>query len=218
MKAVWAAGALILTALVPVQGSAQSAMSLMEAAADRYRDVRSMCSDFEQVMDVRLLRRTIHSQGRVCQERPNRFAMRFSDPEGDLVVSDGEYFWVYYPSLNEDQVIRYPMARRPGGYDFFREFLSDPASKYRATDGGSEDVGGKLCRIVELDPTGDAAYRHARLWLDPETDLICKLEIHQENSTVRTLTLRAVRINPVLDAREFAFVVPDGARVVDPPS
>ena len=190
----------------------------MEAAADRYRNIRSLCSDFQQVMDVRLLRRTIESEGRLCQERPNRFAMRFHDPEGDLVVSDGEYFWVYYPSLNEDQVVRYPIASRPGGYDFFREFLSDPGTKYRAEDGGSEEVGGKSCAIVELSPRGEAAYRHARLWLDPETDLICKVEIHQENSTVRTLTLRGLRINPVLDAREFAFVVPEGARVVDPPS
>lgn len=218
MKGAWTVASLLVVALSPIPVSGQSAMARMEAAAERYRNIRSLCSDFQQVMDVRLLRRTIHSQGRVCQERPNRFAMRFSDPEGDLVVSDGEYFWVYYPSLNEDQVVRYPMARRPGGYDFFREFLSDPGSKYRASDGGTEDVGGKACNIVELEPTGEAAYRHARVWLDPETDLICKLEIHQENSTVRTLTLRGVRINPVLDAREFAFVVPEGARVVDPPS
>ncbi|NNF27725.1 MAG: outer membrane lipoprotein carrier protein LolA [Gemmatimonadetes bacterium] len=218
MKSGWAALALIVAAVSPIPASAQSAMDQMEAAASRYRNIRSLCSDFQQVMNVRLLRRTIHSEGRVCQERPNRFAMRFTDPEGDLVVADGEYFWVYYPSLNEDQVVRYPMTRRPGGYDFFREFLSDPGIKYRAADGGTEDVGGKTCRIVELEPTGEAAYRYARVWLDPETDLICKLEIHQENSTVRTLTLRGLSINPVLDAREFAFVVPEGARVVDPPS
>ena len=98
------------------------------------------------------------------------------------------------------------------------EFLEDPASKYDAADGGMDDVAGKACRIVELTPTGNAAYRSARVWLDPETDLICRLEIHQDNGTVRTVTLRGVRINPELGAAEFAFAVPEGARVVQPPS
>ena len=211
----------ILAALLvttPASVAGQSAMDAMEAASLRYREIRSLCSEFDQVMDVRLLRRTIESEGRLCQERPNRFSMRFTDPDGDLVVSDGEYFWVYYPSLNEDQVARYPLERRPGGYDFFQEFLEEPSRKYSARDGGREFVSGKECRIVELTPRGSSLYRRARLWLDPETDLICRLEIHQENGTVRTLTLRSVRINPILDAREFAFVVPAGARVVDPPS
>jgi len=202
----------------PGEGVAQTAMGAMDRAAARYRAIRSLCADFGQVMEVRLLRRTIESEGRLCQERPNRFSMRFTDPDGDLVVSDGEFFWVYYPSLNEDQVVRYPLEQRPGGYDFFREFLQDPASKYTAEDGGVEEVAGKRCQVVELAPLATAAYRRARVWLDPETDLICRLEIHQENGTIRTITLRNLRINPVLDAREFAFVVPQGARVVSPPA
>ncbi len=219
MKAATTAAALLALAFFqPVPVAGQSAMDAMDAASRRYRDIRTLCADFDQNMDVRLLRRTIYSEGRLCQERPNRFSMRFSDPDGDLVVSDGENFWVYYPSLNADQVVRYPLERRPGGYDFFREFLADPSAKYEATDGGIEDVGGKSCRVVELTPLADAAYRRARVWLDPVTDLICRVEIHQENSTVRTLTLRGIRINPILDAREFAFAVPEGARVVDPPS
>lgn len=210
--------ALVLVACTPGIGLGQSAMAAMDAAADRYRSVRSLCSDFAQVMDVRLLRRTIESEGRLCQQRPNLFSMRFTDPDGDLVVSDGGSFWVYYPSLNPKQVVRYDLSDRPGTYDFFQEFLSDPASKYTAADGGTEAVGGKVCQIVELSPTGEAAYRSARVWLDPETDLICQLEVHQDNGTVRTITLRGVRLNPTVEVGEFAFVVPDGARVVEPPS
>lgn len=213
--------AVMLLALLlagPGSVTAQPAMEAMEEAAARYRSIRSLCADFDQVMEVRLLRKTIESEGRLCQERPSRFSMRFTDPDGDLVVSDGESFWVYYPSLNEDQVVRYPIEERPGGYDFFREFLDDPAGKYTAVGGDLETVGGKRCRLVELEPLATAAYRRARVWLDPETDLICRLEIHQENGTIRTITLRNMRINPVVDAREFEFVVPDGARVVSPPS
>ncbi len=189
----------------------------MEEAARQYREVHSLCADFEQVIQVRLLGRTVESAGRVCQRRPNLFSMRFTDPEGDLVVSDGEHFWVYYPSLNEDQVMRYAAALSPGRYDFFREFLEDPGVKYGARSEGMEPVGDRECRIVTLTPLGPAAYRRAKLWIDSEAFLIRQLEVHQENGTVRTLTLSNLDLSPSLGDDTFTFEAPEGARVVTPP-
>ena len=186
----------------------------VEDAARRYREVRAMCADFEQVIEVRLLRRTVESAGRICQKRPNLFSMRFTDPQGDMVISDGEYFWVYYPSLEEEQVMRYAVADSPGRHDFFREFLENPGTKYTAEDSGTERVGDRDCRVVTLTPRVDAAYRRARLWLDTETHLIRRLELHQENETVRTVTLRNVDLAPSLDPGVFTFQAPAGARVI----
>ena len=144
-------------------GIAQEPLRSMEEAAELYSDVHAMCADFEQVIEVRLFgRRVIESAGRVCQRRPNLFSMRFSDPDGDMVVSDGEYFWVYYPSLDEEQVTRYQVSDSPGGHDFFRELLEDPGVKYEAEEGGIEAVGGRDCRVVTLTPRAGAAYRRAR--------------------------------------------------------
>ena len=217
-RAGWVLGALAaLTLAGPPGGTAQS-IRAMEEAADRYRSVQALCADFEQVLEVRLLGRTVESSGRLCQQRPNYFAMRFEDPDGDMVISDGSFIWVYYPSLYDDQVSRFPASQSPGRYDFFQEFLDDPSSKYDAVDGGFEDVAGKSCQVVELTPKGQATYRKARLWLDPETDLFCQLEVHHENGSLRTVTLRGLRLNPQIASGEFSFVVPEGARVVDPPS
>lgn len=144
--------------------------------------------------------------------------MRFTDPDGDMVVSDGEHFWVYYPSLDEAQVVRYRVAGSPGGHDFYREFLDDPGALYVVADGGTEVVDGRDCRIVELSPRGEAAYRRARLWLDAELHLLRRLELHQENGSVRTLSLRNPDLAPSLDPSLFAFRVPEGARVLDAPA
>ena len=134
-----AAAAALFWLLSPAPASAQgagAALRAMEDAAGRYRGVSAMCADFEQVIQVRLLGREVESEGRVCQQRPNLFSMRFTDPQGDMVISDGAHFWVYYPSIDEEQVMRHPAADTPGRHDFFREFLEDPASKYTAADGG----------------------------------------------------------------------------------
>ena len=189
------------------------ALRALEGAAAHYRDVNAMCADFEQVIEVRLVRRTVESEGRVCQQRPNLFSMRFTDPEGDMVISDGANFWVYYPSIDEEQVMRQPVAESPGRHDFFREFLEDPASKYAAQDGGTEVVKGRECRVVSLAPRAGASYRGARLWLDVESHTIRRLELHEENGNLRTVTLSAVDLSPTLDPGLFTFEVPEGARV-----
>ena len=188
----------------------------LDDASRRYREVNAMCADFEQVVEVRLFRRTIRSAGQVCQQRPNLFSMRFTDPRGDMVVSDGQYFWVYYPSAIEGQVMRYPVAESPGREDFFREFLEDPGAKYEAEPGGVETVGGRECQVVTLTPLEEATYRRARLWIDSRTHVIRRLELHEANK-VRILTLANLDLSPSPDPGLFTFEVPAGARVMGPP-
>ena len=215
-----AAALLWFSALAPpaVAQDPATALGALERAAERYRKVNAICADFDQVIEVRLLGRRVESAGRVCQQRPNLFSMRFSDPEGDMVISDGRDFWVYYPSVDEEQVMRQPAAASPGRHDFFREFLDDPARKYSAEDGGAEDVGGRACRVVSLTPATGAAYRGARLWLDAEGHLIRRLELHEKSGNIRTVTLSNLDLAPTLAPDLFTFEVPEGARVMGPRS
>lgn len=207
----------LLTPAPTVAQEPDPALRALEGAAERYREVSAMCADFEQVIEVRLVRRTVESEGRVCQQRPNLFSMRFTDPEGDMVISDGDHFWVYYPSIDEEQVTRRPAAETPGRHDFFREFLEDPASKYTAGDGGTEQVNGRDCRIVSLTPQAGASYLGARLWLDARNHVIRRLELHEQSGNVRTVTLSNVDLTSVPDPGLFTFEVPEGARVRGPP-
>lgn len=202
----------------PAETSADAALRAMEEAAARHRSVKAVCATFRQVVEVRLLGRRVESAGRVCQQRPNLLSMRFDDPEGDLVVSDGEHLWVYYRSVDEDQVVRYPAATAPGRYDVFRAFLEDAGAKYRASDGGLEVVAGRDCRIVELEPRGEAAFRRARVWIDREEHVFRRLEVHQENGTVRTMDLTDLDFSPRLAPDLFVFRAPEGARVLAGPS
>lgn len=205
---------LAITLAMPLPLAAQEPTTAIDQAAMRYRQVRAMCADFEQVIHNRLLRWTKESAGRICQQRPNLLSMRFTDPDGDMVISDGEFVWVYYPSLDKDQVVRQPAAGSPGREDFFREFLDDPGTKYLAEEGGIEAVGGRACRVVTLTPRAGASYRRARLWVDAENHVIRKVEIHETDDVVKTLTLHNVDLSSVPDPALFVFEVPEGARVM----
>lgn len=211
--AAWTVGAVL-----PSPIAAQAGILAMERAAERYTRTHALCADFDQILEIRLLGKTVASSGRLCQQRPNLFSMRFTDPSGDVAIADGESFWTYYPSMSPDQAVRVPMAQSPGGYDFYSEFLEDPDSKYAIEDQGLSPVGGKQCRLVHLTPVRGAAYRRAKVWLDPETDLLCKVEVVHENGSIRTVTLQNVRLNLQLPADEFIFEPPEGVQVMRPPS
>ena len=205
--------ALALALSAPALG-AQEPMSAIDRAAERYREVRAICADFEQVIEVHLMRRTVESAGRICQQRPNLLSMRFTDPDGDMVISDGRYIWVYYPSHQKDQVMRQSVSDSPGREDFFREFLEDPGTKYEAEEGAIEAVGGRDCRVVTLTPLAGASYRRARVWIDTGNHVIRRVELHEQSENVRTLTLSNVDLGSTPDPALFEFEVPEGARVM----
>lgn len=209
------------TLAVAAEASAQSqqvAERALEAAVDLYRDVGVLCADFDQTVEVTLLSRTVESAGRLCQQRPNLFSMRFSEPDGDMVISDGSYVWAFYPSDDPEQVVRYGAARAPGGYDLFREFLDRPREKYEISSGGRESVRGSPCDVVVLVPrAGQDVYRQARLWLDQESSLIHQLEVLYENGSIRTLTFAETDLAPRIPESTFVFELPDGVRVFDAP-
>ncbi len=187
---------------------------VMERAGERYRAIESFCAYFRQRLEVPLLDRVTETEGTLCQAQPNLFAMRFSSPGGDLLVADGRFFWVYYPSADPGQVLQFPMEVRPGGVDFHREFLEDAPEKYELSYEGRDTLNGAAVDIIRAKPLGRAGFNEARLWLDRERSLILRARIGMENGSVRTVTLSEIRLNPPPDPARFTFDPPPGVQVI----
>ena len=201
----------------PARGqSPPDPLALVEAAGRVYREVAGICADFRQVLSVPLLGEDRKGRGRLCTQQPDRFAMRFTEPAGDLVVADGEWLWLYMPSTDARQVLRFPLAAGPRGVDFYREFLEAPREKYRSEYRGRETVDGTLAHHVVLTPLQAAPYRTAELWIAAEEALLCQVVIREQNGSVRTVTLSAIEVSPGLGADVFRFTPPTGAQVITP--
>ncbi len=203
----------VLAAALPLRAQ-DPGLAALEAASERYAALGSICADFVQVLDNPLLGSAKTSRGRLCQERPNRFRMDFADPEGDEVVADGSWFWVYYKSLDEGQVLRFPLDPSRGGLDFFREFLSDPAAKYDVVTQGEEAVDGHGTLRLALTPRSARGLVSARVWVDPEARLIRRIEVTEDNGLTRRVSLSALALDPTLAGDYFEFTVPPGVDVV----
>ena len=214
-KALAIAVAVIVTLGTPTELRAQDrGLAVLDEAATRYSGVEKLCADFVQRLSIPLLGAERTGSGRVCQARPNLFAMRFDDPEGDAIVVDGESAWVYYPSNDPKQVLKTSAERSAGGHDFHREFLQNPERKYDVMYEAADEVGGASTHRLRLIPKGRARYRAAAVWIDRGEPVLRRVRIEEENGNVRTITLSNVEFDATPEDGWFTFTPPEGALVI----
>lgn len=213
----WAAltAVLVATSSTSLWGQQSRALEALDGAARRYRAATTLCADFVQELSVPLLGEERTGRGRLCQAQPDLFAMRFSDPDGDLVVVDGTWVWLYTPSLDPTQVFRFSITQAPQGFDFHREFLERPAERYEVTWEGQDEVEGSTTDRIRLVPHAqDASYSAAVVWVDRARHLLLRVRVEEENGSVRTVTLDHVRLGESAPAGWFTFTPPPGAQVI----
>jgi outer membrane lipoprotein-sorting protein len=189
-------------------------LDVLHGASSRYAAVTTLCADFTQQLSVPLLRTERTGTGRLCQSRPNLFAMRFDDPAGDLVVVDGAFAWVYFPSNDARTVLKTSAENSAGGRDFHREFLEDPESKYDVVYEDTETIGGHATHRLRMTPKRPATYRSAVVWIDDGDPVLRQLRLEEENGSVRTITLSNVGFDIDPGADWFMFTPPEGALVM----
>ena len=193
----------------------QQGLAVLEAAAERYGVASSVCADFVQVRSVPLLGEEVTQRGRLCSADPNLFAMRFTDPEGNVIVSDGATQWIYRPSDNPGQVFRGVIGPNTGGQDFYREVLQEPATKYEVTCSEREEIGGRLTHRLCLRQRTAARDRPDMVWIDVDRPVVRQIHFREENGSERTITLSDVAFDVQPPAGWFSFTPPSGAVVIE---
>ena len=189
----------------------------IDAAVAAYARVRTSRATFEQTLTNPLTGLTLKSSGTFEQERPDKFAFRFTDPKGDVIVADGRYVWLYLPSSAPGQVIRTPLSDGPAGaFDLIGEFFSNPRSRYTIGDGGAASVDGHATRIVTLAPKNrGAAFVRAKVWIDAENGTLRQFEADEENGSKRLVRITSFTPNVTVAKGAFVFTPPRGVRIVD---
>lgn len=210
-----ALGMVFLAGWHPSDASAQDkGLEVIDQAAVRYRDVEKLCADFTQHLYVPLLGSERTGTGRLCQAKPNLFAMRFDNPEGDLIVVDGMFAWVYFPSNDEKTVLKTSADRSAGGRDFHREFLENPSAKYEITYESAEDVDKWSTHRLRMVPKRTMSYRFATIWIDRGAPVLRRIQMEEANGNVRTITMENVEFKADPGSDFFTFTPPSGALVM----
>lgn len=216
---MWRAGGVLVALGLVLQvpaAPAQSSGDILRNASRVYRSLSSLRADFEQVIEDRMID-TLESRGQLLQSGNARLVMRFSDPDGDLIVSDGEHVWFYLPSTTPGQVIRMPVPNDPVyGPNMLARILDRPEERYQSRFVGVEPVGGRPAYVVELTPQSqDPPFLSAKVWIDQADALPRRIELDEPGGQKRKLLLMRIRTNEPIPRDAFTFTVPKGVRIVD---
>lgn len=202
-------------------GTSPDAEEIVRRAAATYDSLESLRARFRQVLEMRVFDppRRREGEGTWYQRKPSFLRMDFADPDGDLIVSDGEHLWLYYPSTHPGQVVRTGLAspgRGAPAVDLQGRIFRQARSVYRAEHRGREEVTGRQAHVLELRPRdGEADYRKVRVWVDEESYLVRRLEFHDRSETVRTITLDDLEPDVALPDSLFRFEPPSEAEVFE---
>jgi len=209
-----ALGALVAAA-APVR--AQDAGAVLDRAVAVYGGVTSFRADFVQEVTDPMVGGSTPSRGEFLQQRPNRFAMRWRVPRGDLLVADGQYLWVYLPSSTPNQVVRSRLTGRAGeSADIVAEFLERPRERFTVAYVRADRGEGREADVISLTPRErTASYSLVQLWVDRRDGLVRRLEVTEASGAVRRIAFDRVRTNVRIPASAFVFTPPAGIRVVD---
>jgi outer membrane lipoprotein carrier protein len=199
----------------PPPASQDEGAEVLRRAAAAYENVRSMQASFVMQFNNPLLRQQTTSRGALYQQRPDRIALHFTDPDGDVILSDGEYFYIFQPSIDPNQATQTPASPGGGGgVDLQAQFVGNPTERFRHTLEGRENVGDRAAHVMMLVPRERAEYRSLKVWFDTRDALARRFEITEHNGSVRRFDLSGLRTNTAIPADVFRFTPPANVRIV----
>lgn len=193
---------------------------ILDRASASFDTVRTLQADFVQIVENPMLGDPDTTRGRLYQQRPNYFVMRFTEPKNDRVVADGNKLWLYTPSTTPGQVIRSDI---PGtgttGPNLIGQFVEHPRERYTARYVRADLLADAAVDVITLTPRsaaggGDFPYTEATVWIAKRDGLLRRVDIVETSGQRRTIILRNLSVNHPIAAREFRFAA-GALRVVD---
>ena len=195
----------------------QDPWPVLDRASASFDTVRTLQADFTQIIVNPMLGDPDTTRGKLYQQKPNAFAMRFSEPKNDRIVADGRYLWLYTPSSTPGQVIRSAIpATGNTGPNLIGQFVERPRERYEPRYVRADSIADGAVDVVALTPRDrETPYAAATLWITRKDGFVRRIEIVENSGQTRTIMLRNVVVNHPINSREFKFSPPAGSQVVD---
>lgn len=196
--------------------SDQDPWPILDHASAAYQGVQTLAANFVQIITNPMVGEPDTTRGRLFQQRPSRFAMRFTSPAGDRIVADGRYLWLYTPSTEPGQVIRSRIPRTGTGPNLIGQFVERPRERFTARYVRADSSAAGWADVIALTPRNDSQpYSSAVIWVGRGDGLVRRVDLVETSGQERSVRLSNLQANAAVPSREFRFSAPRGVRVVD---
>jgi len=184
--------------------------TVLKGVESRYNQAKTLQVSFQEDYTAPGHSRRTES-GILMLRKPGRMRWNYSDPAGKLFVSDGKLLWLYTPSENrvekmkfqESDDMRAPLAFLLGKLHFDKEFRN-----LQARSEGADT------RIVAEPRTDNLPYSAVEFVVAPDNH-IKEVKVTGFDKSVLHFTFDGERLDPKLADSLFHFEVPKGAELVE---
>jgi len=209
--------AALLAAISAAAAAAQTGPdpeAVVERADAALDDLSTLRAKFVQRVENPILEKTEIGHGTLSYRAPDRFRIAYRYPEGDVVVHDGRFVWIFLPSSQPEQVIRQPAGA--SGVRNPMTYLRDLRQGYAVEHAGVEEVaGGSADHLVLTPESSDVAFARIDVWVDRGTGLLRQVRTRTPDDLVTTYTFQTLEPGADLESGLFRFTPPEGVEVYD---
>jgi len=197
----------------PIWAQEQDLQTIIDQVQAEYDQTESIYASFTQISRLRSVPTPKESQGIVYFKKPGKMRWEYTNPEQQLLVSDGRTMWFYV--AEDSQVIiqnaedaygsRTPVTFLSGmgrlQNDFYMKLLPD----------STNNTGYKL-ELLPKQPQSDLA--KLILTVDPATFRIMHTAVYDPYGNITDVYLQNIEINTNPPDELFTFDIPEGVDVI----
>lgn len=176
----------------------------------KYDSLKTLSVSFQELIKSQDFTTLRKFKGKMYLKNPNKFRIELPS---QVVVSDGEFIWVYSKENRQVTKNRVDKSRelfRPNDYLFnFRKNYN-----YELT--GEENIDKKSCyKMVYTSKTEDEFFKKITVFFERETLLAQRIEYLDQNENYTTLSFKVIKPDVVLSDSKFVFNPLPGVELVD---
>jgi len=167
-------------------------------------------ADFTQVVLDQNGKRIQSASGVMQFQRPGKFRWTYQKPYEQIIVGDGEKFWLYDVDLNQVTVKKLdaalgssPAALLSGSNEIERDFT--------LKESGSQDG---LDWLLATPKSIDSSFEKILMAFNAQAELVI-MELNDQFGHKTVLRFSDLKRNPQLPPSQFKFVPPKGADVLE---
>lgn len=176
----------------------------------RYDSLKTLSVSFQELIKSQDFTTLRKFKGKMYLKNPNKFRIELPS---QVVVSDGEYIWVY--SKENRQVTK---NRVDKSKDLFRpnDYLFNFRKNYNYELKGEENISKKSCyKMVYTSKTEEEFFKKITVFFERESLLAQKIEYLDQNDNYTTLSFSVVKPDVVISDSKFVFDPLPGVELVD---
>jgi outer membrane lipoprotein carrier protein len=191
-------------------GVAETAEEVLENMREKYESIEDAEIRFTQRVRFSMANIEQKISGLLTMKRENRYRVELDDR---TIVTDGRTVWSYSRPNNQVLIDDFAMDDRSFSPE---NILVRAPSEFVPTLLGEERFRDIEFTVIKLVPRDDQAFMQSmKVWVDPDSWLMGKVELVDANGKETTYIVEEIRINTDVDDNLFRFRIPDGVDVVD---